>query len=221
MKPDTQILIVDDHPMTVQAYEIFLKGNEKENIFKIGRAYNCDQVLSEIKSKQKKFYDLVLLDINLPSSKDNKIVSGEDLGQHMKRKFPSVKLIVHTSLNDYQRISDIYKTLKPEGFLIKTDIEPNILLEAVNSVLNGHTYYSERMNLSLRSCKTDKLYIDSLDRKILYYRSIGEKMKNLPQYIPLSMPSIERRKKRMKILLGIPDQDDRELLAVARKKGFL
>ncbi|MFL0087526.1 DNA-binding response regulator, partial [Tenacibaculum maritimum] len=63
--------------------------------------------------------------------------------------------------------------------------------------------------------------IDDLDRKILYELSIGTKMKNLPDVVPLSITAIERRKREIKKMFSISSLDDRDLILTAREKGFI
>ncbi len=216
----TKLLIIDDHPMTVRGYVMVLENADTDQEYSIDVAYDSDQVLEKIDA-QKRPYDIVLLDINLPASNCKTVVSGEDFGNHFKKANPNVKIIVHTSLNDQQRISNIFNTLNPDGFLIKNDIDADVLLEAVDAVLNGNTYYSERTNKLIGTQAGGAMHLDAYDRKILYHLSIGEKMKNMPHYIPLSMPTIERRKKNLKALFGVSEGGDLQLLQVAKKKGFI
>ena len=167
------------------------------------------------------FYNIVLLDISLPASKDKSITSGEDLGVLIREKFPKTRIIVHTALNNIHRISNIFHTLKPEGFLIKSDIDVKVLKLAVNAVDRNSTYYSKKIMNLLSPEDFEKIHIDSSNRKILYLLSQGYKMKDLPAHLHLSMPTVERRKKRIKALLGVPNGSNKELLDVARKKGFI
>lgn len=216
-----EILIIDDYPMTVRGYSILLKDMEFEYSIYTDSAFNCDEALLKINNHKEHFYDIVLLDINLPASSNNVVVSGLELGVKIKTKFPKTKIIVHTGINDYQRISNIFKILNPEGFLIKSDIEPGILFEAIRTVLSDNFFYSERTNRLLSRGRNQDIFIDSWDNKILYHLSLGEKMKELPKHIPLSMATIERRKKNLKMLFEIPDGNTKQLLEIARKKGFI
>lgn len=221
MKQSKRILIVDDFPMTVQGYTISIENGEFDYSVEIEGAHSCDEVLHKMLLHKNNFYDMVLLDINLPASKDHFAVSGEDLGFRLRTNFPYTKIVVHTGISDMQRISNIFKTFNPEGFLIKSDIEPDILLEAVSTVMAGESYYSKRTNSLMGQSGFNNMHIDSLNRKILYYMARGEKMRELPKYIPLSMATIERRKKNLKLLFGIPEGNTKALLDIAREKGFI
>ncbi len=63
--------------------------------------------------------------------------------------------------------------------------------------------------------------LDDIDRKILYELSIGNKMKKLPEVIPLSFAGIQKRKRQIAKIFGVDSHDDRELILTARNKGFL
>ena len=204
MREPTRILIVDDHPMVIRGYQICLKQLQEDLNLQIDCATDCSGVLLAMDELHNDFYNLILLDISLPASDCKKATSGEDLGFYIRRRFPDTKIIVQTGLNDIQYISNIFNTIKPEGFLIKSDIDEDILITSVCSVLNNQTYYSEKVKSLLSPDDFDEIYMDNWNRKILFHLSLGYKMKELPEHIPLSLPTIERRKKELKSLLGIP-----------------
>ena len=60
-----------------------------------------------------------------------------------------------------------------------------------------------------------------MDRKILYELSIGSRMKDLPNYIPLSVASIEKRKRQLRKVFGVKNKGDRELILKAREIGVI
>lgn len=216
----TRLLIVDDHPMTVKGYIYSLGEIVPQGSVEILEVNSQDAAIQALNESNADF-DLVFLDISMPPSKDGKLTSGEDLGKLLRKKQPNIKLMVLTMLNDVFRIKGIINDLKPEGFLLKTEITLEILSTAYYQVLNGNSYFSPEVGRLLKEPIDADIQIDSLDRKILYYISIGEKMKNLPMYIPLSMATIERRKKNLKSVLQLKSGSDRELLEKAREMGFI
>lgn len=73
------ILLVDDHPLIIDAYTISLKLFEKANpnyTLEISSA-NCCQSASELLKKN--IYSIAFLDVRLPPSNNKKLNSGEDL----------------------------------------------------------------------------------------------------------------------------------------------
>ena len=130
--------------------------------------------------------------MRLPASSDGKLVSGEDLGKLIKSKNSEVRIIVSTTFNDNYRLHNILQSLDPEGFLVKNDINPKELLRAIENVLSGSPYYSKTVLNLLRKQVGSDIYLDELDRKMLYELSIGAKLKDLSNLLPLSVAGIEK-----------------------------
>ena len=166
-------------------------------------------------------FDLVLLDINIPSSTDQKFICGEDLGIEFKKFFPQIKIIVFTAHSSNYRLNSILKSLNPEGFLIKSDIDFVKLLDALNSVLTDLPYYSKAILQLMRRHMANEFTLDKIDRQLLYQLSKGAKMKHLTDIIPLSTSALELRKRNLKELFEVEHGDDRSLLIKAEEHGFL
>ena len=220
------VLIVDDHPLILAAFktafDYYSKKNE-EHMFSIQTAQDCDSGLELIHefSKSKTNLDVVFLDIKMPPSKDGKILSGEDLGLKINELLPNTKIIICTTFNDNYRIYNIFKNINPDGFLIKNDITPKELIEAIDIVINNPPYYSKTVINLLRKQVANDFLLDSIDRKILYELSIGTRMKDLPDILPLSLPGIEKRKRILKHIFNTETTYDKELLIKAKEKGFI
>lgn len=225
MDKPVSVLIIDDHPIIANAYESALESFVTQNVtydFKITSIYNLDEAQLLIENPTFiESLDLVFLDMRLPASSDGKLVSGEDLGKLIKAKKPTVRIIVSTTFNDNYRLHNILQSLNPEGFLVKNDINPKELLSAIESVLTGSPYYSKTVLNLLRKQVRSDIYVDEIDRKMLYELSIGAKLKDLCDLLPLSVAGIEKRRRNLKGMFGISGADDRELIKIAREKGFL
>ena len=86
--------------------------------------------------------------------------------------------------------------------------------------LNGDQIL-EKMIEATKSVSTATYRLDKIDRQLLYEMSIGTKMKELPTIIPMSMAGIEKRKKHLKVIFEVDENDDRELILKAKEKGFI
>jgi len=181
------ILVVDDQPITIIGYEHVLKNMQKDFEVNVVGAYDCDEVLSKMKGVEFRSFDIVFLETLLPPSRNGLVINGEDLAIKIRHSFPQVKIVVQTELTNQKKISSILKNLKPEGFLIKSDIEPEVLLDVVSTVINGDTYYSKTVKKLISPCNGEKIFLDSADQKILYHLSKGERMKNLPKHVHLAI----------------------------------
>ena len=220
------LLIIDDHPLIIEAYKTAFTYYSKENettFFSIKTSQDCDSAIELITqfSEQNKSMDIVFLDIRLPPSKDGKFLSGEDLGIKIRAVFPKAKIIIATTFNNNYRIHNIFRNLNPDGFLIKNDITTKELLNAIDVILNDPPYYSKTVIKLLRKQVSNDLLLDKIDRKILYELSIGTRMKDLPNVLPLSIAGIEKRKRHLKQVFATEGLDDKELLLAARKQGFI
>lgn len=221
-----EVLIIDDHPLISEAYKsafLYLSKQDKSYSFSIDIAHNCDDAIKAIDAyaKSENDLDIVFLDISLPPSTDGKILSGEDLGLKINELMPETKIIVSTTFNDNYRIHSIFKNINPDGFLIKNDITPQELVTAIKEVVNEPPYYSKTVVKLLRKQISNEFLLDDIDRKILYEISIGTKNKDLPSAVPLSTPAIDKRKRHLKQIFNIQSSDDRELILVAKEKGFI
>lgn len=214
------VLIVDDHPLIIEAYKNVL---EKLNFdSSIETFMDIDSTLFKLKDKEYlKSIDLIFLDIKLPPSSNKLIVSGEGLGTFLQENGVEAKMIIATTLNDNFRLYSILKNVDPDGLLVKNDLTSDELLIAIDSVLNNIPYYSKSVLQLMRKQISNDFILDNIDRRLLYELSLGTKMKELPEVLPLSIAGIERRKRNLKMLFNVENQGDKELVLIAKEKGFI
>lgn len=219
-----KILMVDDHPMIIEGYQNTLLATRKSNQqLDIDIANDCEMANTLIlkSSNSTKPYDICFFDISLPASNDGLITSGEDLAKIARVYLPDAKVVILTMFNESFRVHNIIKEINPDGMLIKSDLTSSELAEAFQSILVNPPYYSSTVSNFLKTSSTSDIYVDEINRKILYLLSQGVKTKSLREYIDLSMSAIEKRKKQLKLLFDIEDGKDETLLNEARTKGFL
>ena len=220
-----KILIVDDHPLIVKAYQSAVKHVGKRKTaynFVVDTANSCGAANEKIlQAANDEGLDLVFLDISLPPSEDGTIISGEDLGIIIREQLPQTKIIVSTTYTKTVRLNSILKSVNPDGFLIKNDLTPEVLTEAIETVLHEPPYYGKTILNLLRKKSTNDFIVDRTDRKMLFELSRGTKMKELPDILNLSIAAIERRKRILKEEFQIPGESDRTLLIAAEDAGFI
>lgn len=220
------VLLIDDHPLITDSYKSAFKYIEKGNdavSFTINVANNCDTAYKKVMDfySTNRAIDIVFLDISLPPSKDGTILSGEDLGLKINSLLPDTKIIISTTYNDNYRVHSLFKNLDPDGFLVKNDVTPKILVEAIDTVISDPPYYSKTIIKLLRKEVTSDFILDTKDRRLLYELSLGTLMKDIPDILCLSLPALEKRKRRMKQVFDAVSPYDKELLLRAKEKGFL
>lgn len=215
-------LIVDDCPFVCEIYKDIV-SSLNENSVSIDIAYNCEEASRFIKENIEKeiILDFVILDLKLIASNNKDFLSGEDIGTLIRKMFPSTKIIISTSCNDNYRIYNVFKSLNPEGFLVKNDVTSKELKTAIKTVINNEPYYSKTILKFLRKEVANTFLLDHMDRKILHELSMGSRMKDMPNYIPLSVASIEKRKHHLKKLFNVKEKGDRELIITAKERGYI
>lgn len=223
MTKELKILMVDDHPIIIEGYKKVLLDNRSDSYrLNIDTANTSDEANEKIEASLKDhFYDIVFLDMGLPPSKDREISSGEDLGKKIRKSSPETKLIVLTMFVQNIRLLSILKSLKPEAFMVKSDVSATEFLFAFDTVLEGQTYSSQTVQDLMRKQIVNDFYVDKTDRDILYHLSCGVRTKELPEVIPVSLAAIEKRKKIMREAFGVEDLRDITLINKARELGFL
>jgi len=224
MKSNYHILLVDDHPIITTAYHHALNEIEEQTNFKfiVHKAHTLDQALYRLQTFSKtRPLEILVVDLKLPPSKDISIISGEDFALRAKNLFPQLKIIIATTYNNNYRIHNIIQSVNPDGFLVKNDITPSLIIQAVIEVVENPPFYSKSIIQSLRKYVFNDFIIDKIDRQLLYQLSLGTKTKDLSSILPLSHPAVERRKKNLKEIFGIDSNKDQDLLKVARELGFI
>jgi DNA-binding NarL/FixJ family response regulator len=218
------ILIVDDHPMTADSYVNLLSDNDfqKKNPFFI-KSYDCEDAYKKINfyHKQNINIDLALLDISLPSYKEFNINNGTDLALLIREKFTNCKIVLLTMHSEPLIVDKILKAIKPEGFISKSDINFELFPIICKKILEGEIFQSSAIIESQRELFKNNINWDNHDNEILILISQGVKTTNLPDYIPLSMSAIEKRKANIKDQLLKGKGSDKDLISKAKRLGLL
>lgn len=218
-----KILAVDDHEMTTLGYKFILEDSEFKG-FKVqmdtAKSFDEAKKLIEDASKGVK-YDILLLDIQLANPTDGPAKTGEDLGIFARKVSPESKIVFMSSFSDNYRINSIMQSVDPEGYMVKTEIDQKSLQAMVNTVLTAPPYYTQKALVAIRKKMAQDISLDENDKKILYHLSIGTKTKDMVNFISLSLPGIENRKRQLKSLFGVEKQNDQALITASRNRGFI
>lgn len=218
-----RILAIDDHEMTMLGYKFILERIvfddyniivDTANTFELGK----ERIEESVNSFK---YDIIFLDVQLFPPNEDQPHNGEDLGLLARKLVPESKIVYMSSFSDNYRINSILKSVDPDGYLVKTDIDPKTLEDAIKTIINGTPYYSAKVLAAIRKKMSTDIVLDEKDKKILYHLSIGTKTKDLENHVQLSSSSIENRKRHLKSLFGTENKNDLALILEAKKRGFI
>ena len=214
--------MVDDHPSMIEGYKIILSYNDLGYEIETTSAFNCKDAYDIITHHGKKdYFDIVFLDYSLPPFEEKNIANGEDLALLVKKYSPSTKIVILTSHIETLILYNIIKKVDPNGLLVKSDFTADELLKAFELIINDEVYNSATVKSSLKELLSKDNYLDDFNRQMLTLLSQGIKTKNLPQYMNLSMSSIEKRKVQIKLYLSIEKGTDEDEIRGAKKPGLI
>ncbi|WPO77825.1 response regulator transcription factor [Flavobacterium sp. KACC 22761] len=218
------ILIVDDHPMTVDSYVNLLSDNSLSTteIF-FHKKYNCENAYKEITllKKQQLNIDFAILDVNLPSYPELNILNGIDLAAVVRKTHPQCKILLLTMHTEAFIVNRILNDIKPEGFIYKGEINFESFPVTCKKILAGEIIYSSEIIKSQKEFAQKNYDWDKFDTEILNLLAKGVKTIDIPSHIPLSISSIEKRKANIKNRLLLKSGSDTELINKARQLGLL
>ena len=105
--------------------------------------------------------------------------------------------------------------------IIKNDLTFDELIFAFDKIINSEKYYSQTVIKLVGQVQYNNIELDAFDKQILFHLSKGVKTVDLPQYIPLSLSAIEKRKINIKDVLEVKADEDIDLINEAKIKGVI
>ena len=124
MEKNVNVLIVDDHPMIIESYVAIISTILQKHNLKFEKATTCEVAHNLIENfiNKKQVIDFAILDLSLPPYQIKKVLSGLDLGILIQTNFPKCKIIVITHHTDGFLLNKVFKSLKPQGLINKSDL---------------------------------------------------------------------------------------------------
>ena len=217
------ILVVDDHPFTSDAYINLITKAEENHSYTFLKAISCEMAYKAIETsiKANKKIDMALLDINIPAFEKEKLFSGSDVALIVREKFPMCKIIMLTMHSEHLILNKVLKTINPEGFISKNDIDFTTFPDIFFKIKNNENYFSPTITQSLHELMHNTVNWDAYDTQIILLLEKGIQTKNIPEYIDLALSTIEKRKASIKRQLGNQKITDEELITICKKLNLI
>jgi len=192
------ILIVEDEQDTFENLERKIKTNFSDALVKVQS--NCDVGFDYIKkSKITTPVSILVLDLTFKNQKPSDVLKGgKDLLKELKKEAIKVPTILYTSHDEMEHIHPIINNYQPSGYVIKSATSSEELLFAINRVLLGETYFSQRVHEQQSQRFKYASKIDEIDEQILQFLPDANSIKDwegkvLKENVPLSHKSIKKR----------------------------
>lgn len=185
-KPETDlnILVADDHALFRLGMKALLSGHFGEAQIRV--AEDGAQAMELVEQKEP---DVVLTDIDMPR------VDGFELVRRLKQDHPSVKVIAVSMHRREQYQNEMFK-LDCDGYLTK-DTGLDELLRAIDSVLHGDKYISEKLRGQVISAPEEPLPLTGREKEVLRLIADGLTSKEAADRLGLSVRTVESHRSRI------------------------
>ncbi len=191
-----KVIVVDDHEIVRTGIAVTLRSNPDITI--VGEASNTKEMMDLL---GKVPVDILILDVAMP------VQTGIEVMPKIRRKFPLVKVIIFSGLNDEETVASALKT-GANGFLTKESLQDE-LETAIFSVARGEDYISKALPSGklinvLRMIEEDtttknrtNLYFSYRQIQILKMLAHGFTFKEIADELEISERTVETHKNRM------------------------
>jgi len=219
LRKSLNVLGIDDHMVVLEGYHSIFKLLDEDYDLYFTKANDCRSGYEIIDSRKTNPFDIAIVDYSIPDFPEKKLYSGQDMAMLLRQTMPDCKIVMMTMHKEMEIMAGILHSIKPEGFINKSDCNTDELADGFKLVLDNNFYYSKTISTYLKRIEKG-IVLDEIDTKIIMLLSKGIKNKNLSKYIPLSDSAIEKRKYKVKKMLDVTG-DDEALVNEARKQGYI
>lgn len=210
------VFLLEDHKFVTDSYISALRSISVQAEMII--SYSLNDAYQKITNTNLKGLQLAILDNSMPPCELHNLRSGEDIAKMLRDMFPEAKIIFISAMLSNFELESILKNVNPEGIVEKSDMDYSELCVILQKVLNGEVFYSARVHKTLLENEGKYLFLDALNIEIIELLAQGIATKNLPNYLPLSLSGVHKRKAKIKAALNIDSGSDEAILKEARKK---
>ncbi|HNU41350.1 MAG: response regulator receiver [Bacteroidetes bacterium OLB12] len=202
----TGLFIVDDHYLVIEGIRSLLQ-NEK-NIEWLGHAMNAASCLDFLKRHQP---DVILMDVNLPDK------SGTELCKEVKTLYPTVRILGLSTFNQQAVVRNMIDN-GAAGYVLK-NVTKEELLEAIDSVMNAGTYFSQEVAHTLNEPGTQQPVITRREKEVLQLIAEGLTNAEIAEKLFISIPTVNTHRK--SILEKFDVKNTATLIGKAIKLGIV
>ena len=207
-----KILIADDHSIIRAGIKKIL---EKEiDLRVIGEAGNAYEVLEFVNTND---FDLLLLDINMPGA------NGLGLLREVRKIKPQIKILVLSIYPEESFALSAFE-LGASGYLTK-ESTPELLVKAIQKVINGGKYLSEELGeklasrINLQNSKSLHERLSTRETEVLLFIGEGKTTSEIATKLGISINTVATY--RARILEKMNMKTNAELTHYAIKNGLV
>jgi len=206
------IVLLDDHTMTLEGYTSILRRQDTE-FYKL---LNCEQFYQWLEQGNKA--DIAIVDHDLPPYPEQGLNNGADCALMLRKQSPNTRIVLVTAHTEVLLLYTLYKKVKPDIMLSKEDVEPEEFRSLIYSGMDT-PYLSSRIRQAVKEANLRISLLDDTNREILMYLSKGFKVKDLEEVVFLTKSAIQKRLSKIQNEFNVKDVND--LIKVLISADFL
>jgi DNA-binding NarL/FixJ family response regulator len=186
-----KLLIADDHRIVLDGIVSLLQTDKEITVS--GIAANGYEVLELV---NKNDFDVCLLDISMPG------LDGMETARLLKEKKPGIKIIVLTTYNDKEIITEMLQ-YGVSGYLLKNSSKQE-LTEAIKKVAGGGFYFSDEVHAAIMKNYTQHLKeknsievitLTTREKEILQLLALEYTNEKIAEALTISYRTVETHRK--------------------------
>lgn len=202
----TSIFIVDDHYLVIEGIRSLLQ-HEKQLEW-MGHAMNAASCMEFLKHHQP---HVILLDVNLPDK------SGTELCKEVKKLYPSLFILGLSTFNQQAVVRNMMEN-GASGYVLKNATKEE-LLEAIDLVVSGETYFSEEVMHALNEPQPQQPVITRREKEVLQLIAEGLTNTEIADKLFISVPTVNTHRK--SIIEKFDVKNTASLIGKAIKTGII
>lgn len=136
----------------------------------------------------------------------------------LKPEYPNLSLVLVCIKSLCFEMATFNELLKPQGIWHVEDLKPNCFSLFLAQTLEHPPCFSPKVASLFQNTH---LAVNDFDKKLLACLDQGIHNKDLPKHLSGSMSTIERSKRKLKVLFDVEELTDCALVNKAREQGFL
>lgn len=199
------LIIADDHKIVREGLRSTVAAIS--NIEVVAEISNGLEAISAVKQMQP---DILLLDVSMP------FVSALEVCVEVKRWSPDTRIIIFTGVNTGTALKELIDE-GAKAIVLKSE-DTNTLIRAINAVLTGKTFFSEKIERLIKSSLSSHT-LTSREKQILKMVASGHSNADISKMLSVSIKTIDNHRTNLMRKLSLHSVS--ELMAYAYRESLI